>query len=714
MKNKLAVLFIVVIIAITFIPTTAHAYSPKVFFLGDTWMYGTFDFEAQGVGIFDTIIITQEAQHVRLLGNSSKTYRCVTISVESHGNTNFILENVNITCNPPADAPEDQENTTPIIVHGTNNIMEIRGTNNLYAPYDVAIQVETGDAITIKGSGSLKAEAGHISPLAGAGIGGRYSKSCGTINIEGGNITALCGSPAAGIGGGGGKFYPIVAGGNGGNVNISDNAVVYATSIGPGCNNANDGTLNISGNAAVFFKYDESTNYPKYNISSNHNFTVGGYTFGYSPGGEPGSSITIKSLYALTYDPNGGTGSKSANVPQESTITLDSGSSFMRDGYTLIGWANEPDGIKDYDLSASFTMPVSNKTLYAVWTPYDITYNLDGGTNHSSNPNTYTTGDTPITLQAPVKSNYRFIGWYDSADFSTANNVTEIPSGAQGTKEYWAKWNKQPELKSGVALSASKTVTVNTTYSLDLSNIFQDEENDTLTYKVSVNGGAYSNTNQSYSYSPTSVGNTTLVFWASDSFGDASSSYTLTIISVAKPTSTKSKKTKSPTSTPSPTIAPSPSSTSVATPTSVPNEQVTTKPPIVTATPPIYIQTEVIEAKDGKVVIKIDVNSLPEGAIAVKLPNGHIVSLDSAKDGKIIVDVFEGWVNDDGSVTLIAIDDEQIALGSYNISVSNPTANAQSGRAIPFWLWGVIGVLIIVWAAVIIGRKKVPAGGRRR
>ena len=45
---------------------------------------------------------------------------------------------------------------------------------------------------------------------------------------------------------------------------------------------------------------------------------------------------------------------------------------------------------------------------------YSITYYLDGGTNNSNNPATYTASDLPITLYNANKTTFDFGGWYDS------------------------------------------------------------------------------------------------------------------------------------------------------------------------------------------------------------------------------------------------------------------------------------------------------------
>lgn len=55
---------------------------------------------------------------------------------------------------------------------------------------------------------------------------------------------------------------------------------------------------------------------------------------------------------------------------------------------------------------------------------YKISYVLNGGTNSSLNPTTYTINSSNITLYAATKQNYTFDGWYLDANFT--NKVTKI------------------------------------------------------------------------------------------------------------------------------------------------------------------------------------------------------------------------------------------------------------------------------------------------
>jgi uncharacterized repeat protein (TIGR02543 family) len=71
-------------------------------------------------------------------------------------------------------------------------------------------------------------------------------------------------------------------------------------------------------------------------------------------------------------------------------------------------------------------------------TSYAIAYNLDGGTNHASNPATYAV-ESAVTLNAPTKTGYDFGGWFADAAFA-GDAVTGIPSGSTGDKAFFAKW----------------------------------------------------------------------------------------------------------------------------------------------------------------------------------------------------------------------------------------------------------------------------------
>ena len=139
--------------------------------------------------------------------------------------------------------------------------------------------------------------------------------------------------------------------------------------------------------------------------------------------------------YTISFESNGGTSVSAITQNYETSVTAPEAPSKI--GYTFVGWYSNASLTSKYTFS---TMPADNITLYAKWNleTYNITYNLNGGTNNSSNPATYTITSAKITLKAPTKIGYSFAGWYTDAECTEA--ITEIASGSYGVVELFAKW----------------------------------------------------------------------------------------------------------------------------------------------------------------------------------------------------------------------------------------------------------------------------------
>ena len=108
-------------------------------------------------------------------------------------------------------------------------------------------------------------------------------------------------------------------------------------------------------------------------------------------------------------------------------------------GYNFLGWYDNDK----FTGSAVTVIPAGStghKTFYAKWTPeeYTITYNLGGGYNNAANPTSYNIESDKIILGDPYRPGYTFEGWYDEND----NEVTGIPAGSTGDREFRAKWEK--------------------------------------------------------------------------------------------------------------------------------------------------------------------------------------------------------------------------------------------------------------------------------
>ena len=94
---------------------------------------------------------------------------------------------------------------------------------------------------------------------------------------------------------------------------------------------------------------------------------------------------------------------------------------------------------------AQFTIGTGHATIRATFIKgdYNITYELNGGTNAPANPVAYKSDTLPITFAAPTWDGYTFDGWYDNASFS-GSPVTGIPVNSTGDKTFWAKWTETP------------------------------------------------------------------------------------------------------------------------------------------------------------------------------------------------------------------------------------------------------------------------------
>ena len=74
---------------------------------------------------------------------------------------------------------------------------------------------------------------------------------------------------------------------------------------------------------------------------------------------------------------------------------------------------------------------------------YNVTLNTNGGTVNDGNISTYTELKGATLPTNVTRNGYIFKGWYANAEL-TGELVTSIASDATGDKEYWAKWESDP------------------------------------------------------------------------------------------------------------------------------------------------------------------------------------------------------------------------------------------------------------------------------
>lgn len=164
--------------------------------------------------------------------------------------------------------------------------------------------------------------------------------------------------------------------------------------------------------------------------------------------------------YQITYT----LGGRADNTANPAQYTLESDTIRLaapeRAGYLFIGWYADPSHqVQVTAIPAGSTGDVS---LYADWTAilYQITYELDAGTNSPENPLHYDADTKDFVLYAPSRAHYNFEGWY--ADDSFAHKVEQIRQGSIGDLTLYAKWVRKPVYEvrffdsEGQLLAASK------------------------------------------------------------------------------------------------------------------------------------------------------------------------------------------------------------------------------------------------------------------
>ena len=111
------------------------------------------------------------------------------------------------------------------------------------------------------------------------------------------------------------------------------------------------------------------------------------------------------------------------------------------EGYTFDGWYLDAEFTQQ--VASIDTTQTGTVDLYGEFTPadYDISYELDGGTNDAGNPATYTYGIGVTEFKPAVKEGYAFDGWYLDAEFT--QQVASIDTTQTGEVALHAKFKPE-------------------------------------------------------------------------------------------------------------------------------------------------------------------------------------------------------------------------------------------------------------------------------
>ena len=213
--------------------------------------------------------------------------------------------------------------------------------------------------------------------------------------------------------------------------------------------------------------FSDNTGLTSFNLPAHYQ----GYSYSWSNGKKSGDEITDFALsyvlgedskgnavdFTISYTLDGGT--NAANNPanytiETETITLAEAS---KDHYTFEGWYSDATFTADNEVTEIATGSTGPKEFFAKFSTYDITYNLDGGTNDANNPAKYTVKTETITLANASKTGRTFKGWYSEAAFT--NQVTEIATGSTGDISLYAKYSDEYTLQLSDVIFSDEEIT---------------------------------------------------------------------------------------------------------------------------------------------------------------------------------------------------------------------------------------------------------------
>ena len=215
-----------------------------------------------------------------------------------------------------------------------------------------------------------------------------------------------------------------------------------------------------------------ATSSDKGNVSLYAHWNANKYTVSFNQQSGSGGSGNI----TATYD---------ANMPTVSVPT--------RAGYTFQGYFDAASGgTKYYNADGSSAKnwdKAAATTLYAYWEPvtYAITYNLEGGTD-TGNPTSYTVETETITLNAPVREDYTFLGWTGSNGEEVQLTVT-IAKGSTEDKSYTAHWEANDAILQELHDALGEKVW--TGYGVNTGVISYSRGDEPKEFRATIMGGTY-------------------------------------------------------------------------------------------------------------------------------------------------------------------------------------------------------------------------------
>ncbi len=289
-------------------------------------------------------------------------------------------------------------------------------------------------------AGSVNISGGTVTVI-GYSYGGIFTYG-GTVNISGGTVTATSQSEGPGICGNIVKISgaTVTASSNYSGVGISATGIIISGGTVTATGGAGIGGLDGAGCAITI---QDSAN-----VKAVNNFAAIWPAIHATNNTISGTAHVLMVNFAELQDPNIVTGIFSKTNPmlyidyaptqsyQSIAFTLPADTYHLKTRkYQQHG--NAPDTSVDFNiLSAAGLYPFDNVADAPIG---NITYELNGGTNHPDNAATYIYG-IGLTLKEASRDNYVFDGWYLDPNYASETKLSEITATDTGGKTLYAKW----------------------------------------------------------------------------------------------------------------------------------------------------------------------------------------------------------------------------------------------------------------------------------
>ena len=150
------------------------------------------------------------------------------------------------------------------------------------------------------------------------------------------------------------------------------------------------------------------------------------------------TALWSPNVYTIVYDWQGASGSPRAN----STYTVGAGAMSLpgagdqtKDGFVFAGWSATPGGPE-----LSNYQPPASGVLYAKWANGNYTLTFDAQNGPTPISSALVPRGSAISLPAPTRSNFNFVGWFDELTDGNLVGVVGASITLDSSRTLYARW----------------------------------------------------------------------------------------------------------------------------------------------------------------------------------------------------------------------------------------------------------------------------------